>query len=60
MLQNNNNTQLEKAHLTKWKEHTMHIAFIIFWLWPRIEKGDIIVIKVIGTALNKPYIICPI
>ena len=45
-------TQLDKAHLTKWKEHTIHITFINF-SWPRIKK-DITAIKVIGTALNKP------
>ena len=30
------------------------IIIIIFFFWPRIEKDDIIAIKVIGTALNKP------
>ena len=44
---------MDKASLTKWKEHTIHITFINF-SWPRIEKDDIIAIKVIGTALNKP------
>ena len=53
MLWNNKNTQLDRAHLTKWKEHTIHVTFINF-SWPRIEKYDIIAIKVIGTALNKP------
>ena len=45
-----NDTQLNKGHL---KEHAVHITFINF-SWPRIEKDDIIAIKVIGTALNKP------
>ena len=53
MLRNNKNTQLDRAHLTKWKEHTIHVTFINF-SWPRFEKYDIIAIKVIGTALNKP------
>ena len=46
-------TQLDKGRISKWKEHTIHITFINF-LWPRIEKDDIIMIKVIGTALSKP------
>ena len=55
ILQNDNNTQLDQAHLTKWKEHTIHINFLyIFFSWPKIEKDDIIAIKGIGTALNKP------
>ena len=50
---------MDKAYSTKWKENTIHITFINFSS-PRIEKDDIIAIKVIGTALNKlilPYII---
>ena len=44
---------MDKAHLTKWKDHTIRITFIHFSR-PRIEEDDIIAIKVIGTALNKP------
>ena len=44
---------MDKAYLTKWKEHTLHITFTNF-SWSRIEKDDIIPINVIGTALNKP------
>ena len=44
---------MDKAHLTKWKKG-IRIAFIIFFSWPRIEKDEIIAIKVIGGALNKP------
>ena len=37
------------------KKITIHISFIIFFFSrPRIEKDDIIAIKVIGAALNKP------
>ena len=42
---------MDKAHLTKWKEHTIHITFINF-LWPGIEKNDIIVIKITESALK--------
>ena len=49
-----NDTKSNKGHL---KEHTVHITFINF-SWPIIEKDDIIAIKVIGTALNKPNLPC--
>ena len=50
---------MNKANLTKWKEHTIDITFIPFSR-PRIEKNDNTAIKVIGIALQKsnlPYII---
>ena len=37
------------------KKHTIHINFInYFFFVTKNRKGDIIAIKVIGTALNKP------
>ena len=48
---------MDKAYLNKWKEYTIILLLLLLLLlsfWPRIEKNDIIAIKVIGTALNKP------
>ena len=56
ILRNDNNTQLGKARLTKWKEHTVHIIFTNF-SWLKIEKDDFIAIKVTGTVLNKPNLL---